>query len=90
MDLTEIRQEIDKIDEQLVTLFTQRMNLSAQVADIKKTKGLPIYVPAREQEIFEKVAELAGEEFAPSIQSLYATVFQVSRDYQTKRNSEAE
>ena len=33
MDLTEIRQQIDGIDQELVSLFCQRMNLSAQVAD---------------------------------------------------------
>ena len=39
MDLTKIRQEIDSIDRQLVNLFCQRMNLSAQVAEYKKENG---------------------------------------------------
>ena len=33
MDLSEIRQQIDEIDQELVGLFCRRMNLSAQVAD---------------------------------------------------------
>ena len=36
MDLNELRTEIDKIDTELVRLFTQRMDISAQVADYKK------------------------------------------------------
>ena len=49
MDLSEIRQQIDGIDQELVRLFCQRMNLSAQVADYKKANNLPIFVPARER-----------------------------------------
>ena len=44
MDLSEIRQNIDKIDEELVRLFCERMALSAQVADYKKANNMPIYV----------------------------------------------
>lgn len=36
MDLNEIRSEIDKIDDELVRLFCQRMHVSAQIADYKK------------------------------------------------------
>ena len=43
MDLSEIRQQIDEIDQELVELFCRRMNLSAQVADYKKANNLPIF-----------------------------------------------
>ena len=33
MNLNEIRSEIDKIDDELVRLFCQRMHVAAQVAD---------------------------------------------------------
>ena len=56
MDLSEIRQQIDGIDQELVRLFCQRMSLSAQVADYKKANNLPIFVPARERAILQKVA----------------------------------
>ena len=46
MDLSEIRQQIDEIDQELVGLFCRRMGLSAQVADYKKANNLPIFVPA--------------------------------------------
>ena len=45
MELNELRGQIDQIDDQLVKLFVERMNLSAQVADYKKANHLPIYVP---------------------------------------------
>ena len=45
MNLNEIRSEIDKIDDELVRLFCQRMHVAAQVADYKKANNLPIFQP---------------------------------------------
>ena len=86
MDLTEIRQQIDGIDQELVSLFCQRMNLSAQVADYKKANNLPIFVPARERAILQKVAEMAGPEMENYTRVLYSMLFELSRSYQAKRN----
>ena len=88
MDLTEIRKDIDKIDDQLVQLFCQRMNLSAKVADYKKANNMPILVPARERAILQSVAEKAGPEMANYARVLYSMLFELSRSYQSKRNAE--
>ena len=88
MDLTEIRQEIDGIDQELVRLFCARMNLSAQVADYKKANNLPIFVPARERAILQKVARMAGPEMENYTRVLYSMLFELSRSYQSKRNGE--
>ena len=88
MELTDIRNEIDAIDEQMVQLFCQRMALSAQVADYKKANNLPIFVPARERAILQKVAAQSGSEFENYTRTLYSTLFELSRSYQSKRNTE--
>ena len=88
MDLSEIRQQIDGIDRELVRLFCERMNLSAQVADYKKANNLPIFVPARERAILQKVAEMAGPEMENYTRVLYSMLFELSRSYQSKRNGE--
>ena len=85
MDLTEIRQQIDGIDQELVSLFCQRMNLSAQVADYKKANNLPIFVPARERAILQKAAEMAGPEMETYTRVLYSMLFELSRSYQSKK-----
>ena len=89
MELHEIRQRIDTIDDKLVSLFAERMNLSAQVAEIKKTQNLPIYVPARERQILQNVADKAGPEMANYTRVLYSMLFELSRSYQRKLNTEA-
>jgi chorismate mutase/prephenate dehydratase len=86
MDISELREKIDAIDTELVRLFTERMGISAQVADYKKERNLPIYVPAREREILQSVAEQAGPEFGNYTRVLYSMLFELSRSYQQKRN----
>jgi len=89
MDLKELRGEIDRIDDQLVKLFVQRMKVSAGVADYKRANNLPIFVPAREREILADVAEKAGPEMANYTRVLYSMLFELSRSYQSKRNNAA-
>jgi len=87
MDLNILRSQIDAIDDQLVSLFVQRMETAAQVADYKKEHNLPIYVPAREREILQDVAQKAGPDFANYTRVLYSMLFELSRSYQRKRNT---
>ncbi len=88
MDLKEIREQIDSVDDQLVSLFVKRMALSAQVADYKKANNMPIHVPTREREILKDVAEKAGPEMANYTRVLYSMLFELSRSYQSKRNTD--
>lgn len=89
MELEELRNQIDQIDNDLVKLFTARMQLAAQVADYKKEQNLPIYVPARERAILQDVAAKAGPEMANYTRVLYSMLFELSRSYQRKRTTEA-
>ena len=87
MDLKDLRNQIDEIDNTLVDLFVKRMRISEQVADYKKANNMPIYVPAREREILKDVAEKAGPEMANYTRVLYSMIFELSRSYQSKRNT---
>ena len=84
MELNELRGQIDNIDDELVKLFCQRMELSAQIADYKKQNRLPIYVPARERTKMQDVAEKAGPDMANYTRVLYSMLFELSRSYQAK------
>lgn len=87
MDLKNLRNQIDEIDNTLVDLFVKRMRISEQVADYKKANNMPVYVPAREREILKDVAEKAGPEMANYTRVLYSMIFELSRSYQSKRNT---
>ena len=68
MDLKDLRAEIDKIDDELVRLFCQRMDVAAQIADYKKANDLPIYVPSREREKLMDVAKKAYPKFQEKLE----------------------
>lgn len=58
--LSAVREEIDRIDKQLLPLFLERMNCSEKVAEIKQQAGIPVLNAKREQEILDRVREEAG------------------------------
>ena len=88
MDLQDYRKEIDAIDDELVRLFSKRMDVAARIADYKKAENLPIFVPAREREKLTDVAQKAGPEMANYTRVLYSMLFELSRSYQSKRTSQ--
>ncbi|MBQ9930139.1 MAG: chorismate mutase [Oscillospiraceae bacterium] len=83
--MQDLRKEIDTIDDQIVQLFSQRMDVAARIADYKKANNSPIFVPAREREKLADVAQKAGPEMANYTRVLYSMLFELSRSYQSKR-----
>lgn len=59
MPLTKVRQEIDKLDQQLLKLFKKRVKLVERVGIIKKKYGMPIFNKTRELEIDRKLDKFA-------------------------------
>jgi chorismate mutase len=57
MSIDELRQEIDRLDGELLRMFNQRAQLALHIGAIKKERGLPIYDPNREHRIFERMRE---------------------------------
>ena len=84
MELNQLRQEIDEIDRELVSLFIRRMNCSAGVAEYKREHGLPVLDASRERALLAKISELSGKEFEEYTAELYKTILSLSRDYQQK------
>ena len=83
MELSEIREKIDAVDDQLLDLFLQRMDLSEEVAAYKNEHHLPILNKERERAILAKVTEKSGEKerFA---YHLFSTLFELARSRQAE------
>lgn len=88
MYLTDLRNQIDEIDNELVGLFVRRMEIAAKVAEYKRINNLPIKVPVREQEILQKVSDLVGEEMEGYVRELYTKMFELSSAYQCMKNTD--
>ena len=80
-DLSEIRVEIDEIDNQLVDLFKRRMDCAKEVGYYKKERGIPVLNQQRENEILDDVQKKGGE-YGASARLLFANIMELSRALQ--------
>jgi chorismate mutase/prephenate dehydratase len=83
MELQDLREKLDKIDQQLLSLFLARMDVAGEVAQLKKQEGSPIYRPDREREILLRAVENSGELGSYS-RILFSTLLDLSRAYQSR------
>lgn len=49
------REQIDRIDVELVRLLNERAAQVIRIGEVKRDLGRPIYQPAREEEIFGRI-----------------------------------
>lgn len=82
MDLLELRKEIDKVDEQMKSLFIRRMGLSREIAALKAKTGDPIYMPEREKEIISNRSRDVDPQIADAYRAFLAQILKLSREYQ--------
>ena len=83
MDLLELRNEIDKLDDELIPLLLKRMDISRQVAEYKVQNGIPVLNEQRELEILEDVASKCGEQ-GEVIKTVFSAIMDASRALQHK------
>lgn len=84
MDLSDYRKQIDQIDDELVKLFSRRMETAANIAQCKRDMGKPVMDAKRER---EKLLDLVGkcpDKFKDYTASLYSLIFELSRSYQNR------
>ena len=80
MTLEEARQDMDKIDNELKTLFFERMKVSAKIAAIKKETGDEIYKPDREKIVIERLSQGVDEDLREEYQAFVRSIMEISRN----------
>ena len=89
MDLSKLREELDRIDGQIVKLYEERMEYCSQVADYKIETGRNVLDKAREEEKLRKVRSLVHNECnAHGVQELFEQIMSMSRKLQYRLLSE--
>lgn len=85
MDLQEIREELDRIDGRMASLFQERMKLCKEVAEFKRKSGKPVYDGEREKEKLTAVTDAAVTGFLKQgLSELFIQIMTISRRYQYK------
>jgi len=83
MQLNELREKIDQIDDDLVRLFSERMQVATKIADYKKKQNLPVLDRKREAEKLTTIAEKVDANLQSYTHILYDTIFELSRSHQS-------
>ncbi|MBI5767525.1 MAG: prephenate dehydratase [Verrucomicrobia bacterium] len=75
MSLEPIREKIDSLDRQLVTLINERLALAAEIGKIKRSQGGQIYVAEREDAVIRKVtSQNEGPIKHEALQAIYREI----------------
>ena len=89
-DLKNYREQLDRIDRQLISLYEKRMDVCGKVADYKVAEGLKILDRDRELEKLSGVRKLVSDENnLTGAEELMALMMSISRKLQYKKLSEA-
>lgn len=85
MKLTELRNEINEIDKDMLDLFLKRMEESKKIGLYKVEHHLPILDEKRENELLQKQKDLLNnEDIWPLYRSFLKEVMHLSKEYQKK------
>ena len=82
-DLSEIREEIDRLDKEIVSCYEQRMDLVRQVAAYKIATGKQVLDSSREKQKLETLGGLAKNDFdRQAVQEIFTQLMAISRKSQ--------
>ena len=82
-DLSEIRNEIDSVDAEIVALYEKRMRLAEQVAEYKIGTGKKVLDKEREKSKLDKIKTYATTEFTKcGVTELFEQIMAMSRKRQ--------
>ena len=82
-DLNETRESINKIDEQMTKLFTERMYLCKEVAEYKKANSMPILDSNREEAIINNNLKFVeNDDLKPYYINYIKSLLNISKEYQ--------
>jgi chorismate mutase len=86
------RAQIDSLDQRIVQLVQERARVVEEVGKIKREAHLPVAVPSREQEVIEKVQELAkGGPLPPeAVGRIYQKLAEEMRNWEAKLDAATE
>ncbi len=56
--LSQLREQIDRLDSQILRLLNRRARLATRIGHLKNQDRASVYVPSRERQIFARLAQL--------------------------------
>ncbi len=79
MELKELRNEIDRIDDEIAVLFEKRAHVAGMVAEYKRAHDMGIYQGGRENEVLERAQTKVSPELRDGVKLLFTTLMDISK-----------
>ena len=84
-DIADLRNEIDKIDTSLLSLFENRMAVVLKVAQYKKKNNMEILNASREEAVIKKnLDQVQNKDLLLEVEEFFKSVMKISRGYQNR------
>jgi chorismate mutase len=84
--LTKLRNEVDKVDAEIIDFLIKRINLSVEIGKIKRSLALKTYDAEREKEIDNNIDRLSeNPDIKKSLKRIYERIIDESRAIQRAR-----
>jgi chorismate mutase len=82
--LAQCREEIERVDDDVVALLARRMTLGKRIGELKRVAGVPIVDPTRETEVIRRIAAVAHAAGLPAepVREIFWQVVAMSRRVQ--------
>jgi chorismate mutase-like protein len=85
MGLDALREQLDSIDERILSLLSERAKVVMEVADFKRQHNMPVYVPEREVSIIKRLRTInSGPLPGDTIERLYRAVLEEMRKFESE------
>lgn len=85
MGLDILRERLDIIDEQILSLLSERAKVVMKVANFKRHHNIPVYIPEREASILERLRTInPGPLPGEAIERIYRTVVEEMRKFESE------
>lgn len=78
--LAELRERIDRLDDELIRLLNERASVAAGIGRLKQEHRLPVYVPEREESLLSRLASInPGPLPEAGLRAIYREIMSASR-----------
>jgi 3-deoxy-7-phosphoheptulonate synthase/chorismate mutase len=88
--LSALRDEIDRLNEQLLAAIQKRGSVVLEIAALKRALGLDGHDAKREEEMLQRLTAAASEPFGPAeVREIFKAIFRASLDIQNLEGRKA-
>ena len=84
MELSDYRKRLDEIDEEILHLFSERMDIAVEIASWKQENSLPVLDARREKEKLQRIEEMSDPELSDYSFTLFSMLMELSRSRQNR------